>query len=798
MGVWKTALLTLIAVFALSGLAFGAIGATTLDETIGDANGDNLLEALPGDERVVRTDLGVAAVGGREGRRQSRVFFGQLTDKHVIDEESPARVEFLDRFGGPFTAAYRPQEGVSPLVVNEMVRQMKAAKSTVDGRGLDVVMTTGDNSDNAQQNEARWFIDLLDGVSIDPDSGVPTAACKHTGNGRYDGVRGGGQYYEPDSSTGEDGPGYSPNDAQNPRSSSVRDFPNLLEAENLPFPATGLGVPWYGIFGNHDALVQGNQGRNPALDAVAMGCLKATSPSPAAAAGIAELAVGGFTDAELGPAMKLVTDDLASRKAGDAGTRVVPPDSKRHLLTKAEYIQEHLAPDRQTDGHGFGKENVASGQGNYALTPKPGVRFLVLDSINETGGPNGNIDDEQFRWLHRQILEAESRRELVMVFAHHSLRTMNQSPVSGFTAGDQGGTIDPDPHYGLGSGSSTAPCKSADPQTEPGRQETLRCLFLRHRGVIGFVNGHEHNDRVDPFPRRADEGFTDGGGFWELNTASHIDWPQQSRLIDLFDNRDGTLSIFGTILDHAGPARPDPGQPLPTNRDLRQDEVTNLASISRELAFNDPDADNGKDNTPDKRGTAKDRNVELLVKDPYASSGTAESGGSTGGGAEPSPNATDQGAGPGAGTVLGAGAPCLPSALTVGRRGIGRVRLGQRAADAIRVAGASPRRGRRTLSWCVRGGGRLSVVLDGRGRVRLVASTAPGHEARGVGQGSSRRWLQRRYPRLRRQGGLAVVRRPAPLVFGQGRRRVRYVAIADRRLARSPRGLRAALGRAGL
>jgi hypothetical protein len=52
------------------------------------------------------------------------------------------------------------------------------------------------------------------------------------------------------------------------------------------------------------------------------------------------------------------------------------------------------------------------------------------------------------------------------------------------------------------------------------------------------------------------------GGFWEINSASHVDAPQQFRLIELMDNGDGTLSLFGTVLDHASPvAPPRPGTP---------------------------------------------------------------------------------------------------------------------------------------------------------------------------------------------------------------------------------------------
>jgi len=45
-----------------------------------------------------------------------------------------------------------------------------------------------------------------------------------------------------------------------------------------------------------------------------------------------------------------------------------------------------------------------------------------------------------------------------------------------------------------------------------------------------------------------------------------------------------------------------------------------LASISRELAFNDPDADNGEDGHSDRRGERGERNVELLVRHPHARS----------------------------------------------------------------------------------------------------------------------------------------------------------------------------------
>ena len=42
------------------------------------------------------------------------------------------------------------------------------------------------------------------------------------------------------------------------------------------------------------------------------------------------------------------------------------------------------------------------------------------------------------------------------------------------------------------------------------------------------------------------------------------------------------------------------------------------ASIARELSYNDPQGENGRDGLADRRGTPADRNVELLIPNPYS------------------------------------------------------------------------------------------------------------------------------------------------------------------------------------
>ena len=623
----------LVAAFVLAAPVHAAT-TTTERRTIADLDGDNRLEPAPGDDHLLRDDLGEKTPDADPVELK---FFAQITDTHVVDEESPLRVEWLDKFGQPFVGAYRPQEGLSAHVLEAMVRQVRFTNSPVTGRPIDLVMTTGDNTDNTQCNETRWMIDLMDGdTAVNPDSGIesPTelsaeALCRpdapaeqytpgcdvQSNDSIYDGVRNSNEYYEPDSSTepgadNEDGAGYSPDQAENEREAqrrtALRDFPGLFETMNTPFQATGLqDLPWYGIFGNHDGLVQGNQPRNPALEGLAVGCTKVTGLSGSAPA------PSDFGD---------VPDALLTTAAeGDPSlTQTVPPDPRRRPLKKSEYIAEHFNTTGVPVGHGFTAENVETGMGNYSFSPNGDerLRFIVLDSISEHGLDDGNIDDTQFQWLHGELSDADSKKQLAVVFAHHSLRTMGQPPVSPFAPGDTGGNLSPNVHFGEGPRGSQepTPCATDDPAAPAYPTETVRCLFLRHRSVIAFVNGHEHASRITPYERHDGTGRAEGG-FWEINTASHIDWPQQARVIDIVDNQDGSLSIWATMVDHAGSADPGGAPARSDGQGQTGPPVQRLASISRELSFNEPDGGTGEDSS-DWRGGEQDRNVELVVRDP--------------------------------------------------------------------------------------------------------------------------------------------------------------------------------------
>jgi 3',5'-cyclic AMP phosphodiesterase CpdA len=219
--------------------------------------------------------------------------------------------------------------------------------------------------------------------------------------------------------------------------------------------------------------------------------------------------------------------------------------------------------------------------------------MIALNTVAEgdTINSNGNIDDPQFRWLARELDAAERRGELVIVFGHHPIRSLTNSALDE-NAGSCAQKAISGPGCDLDPRSSRPLHLGAD----------LQALLLAHPHVVAYVAGHTHKHRVTPFARPGGK-----GGFWGIETASEIDWPIQSRLLELMDNHDGTLSIFGTIIDHGGTlTTPPSGTPA-----AGFDRGT-LAAIGRELSYNDPQV--GVEAGAE--GRLEDRNVELLLPDP--------------------------------------------------------------------------------------------------------------------------------------------------------------------------------------
>ena len=146
---------------------------------------------------------------------------------------------------------------------------------------------------------------------------------------------------------------------------------------------------------------------------------------------------------------------------------------------------------------------------------------------------------------------------------------------------------------------------------------------------------------------------------------------------------------------------------------------------------------------------------------------------------------------------------CLARQSPIGARNIGRIRLGYSRARLLRRVPVRPARRRHVYRYCVEGrSGKVTAVFSKpsrRGRVELVTTTARGHGNRRVRVRSRAAAFRRAYPRRRRIGrGLYRAGPGSPRLIGLRRGRVRFIAVAGRRLLRDRAGLRVALRRAGL
>jgi metallophosphoesterase (TIGR03767 family) len=586
-------------------------GKTSLEQRIvgGSSQGRfRTLSSAPGEPYVVRQDgLGTAG-SGRESRRRSLIYFSQLTDFQLADEESPARVEFLDGDPtGTASAAFRPWEGLMPQTVNAAIHQVNGfagASPVAAGDGsrakMAMALTTGDSADNMSRDETQWVVKLLEGGRLDPNSGTSDPSkwdpfCQAMAAAgrldpaeapRYTGVQDENDYFE-----GSDPVFYDPNDPRGTRYGFWPRYPGLMDRAERPFQVEGLKVPSYVVFGNHDGLVQGNQAANGSFESVATGCVKLMAPIGDPRDLGSTLA--GMTPASLQAALSSDPEKVA----------LVPPDENRQFVSKDQYRALH-ATGRQKDAHGFGfvdpdELRASNGAASYySWSPKPGIRFIGLDTVSQGGvaGPSadGNVDDPQYRWLDAQLQAATGRHELIFIFTHHAPASLTANvpdeAAPPCTAKD-------------GHGHDVNPGCDLDPRSSQPihLEDDMVSLLHRYPHVVAWIAGHSHVNSVEPFKEPTGE-----GGFWSIRLAAEADWPQQSRLLDVMDNRDGTLSIFGTILDHAAPI----GAPAPGSEAGRMSD-DQLAALSRTFSFNDPSV-----GAPHGEGAPQDRNVELLVRDP--------------------------------------------------------------------------------------------------------------------------------------------------------------------------------------
>jgi 3',5'-cyclic AMP phosphodiesterase CpdA len=334
---------------------------STVETTLADRDRDGFLErGAPGEPLRER---GTRALPGR-----TLATFGQLTDTHVRDEESPARVPFLDRLGAPLDSTFRPHEAFSTQVLDAAVRALRRERP-------EAVVVTGDIVDSAQENELDAAVALLEGGPVRPDSGARG----------YDGVQAADNpdpfYFRPD------------NDA--PR------HPGALAGAQREFRAAGLGVPWYPAVGNHDLLVQGEVPATDAIEKVATGTQLVTG---------LDVDSLPYVDEDDAPS---VVDDLLTYGEAYGRSETVPADPARRHPAPAEIVQRLAGA--------AGVQPAGEDRLDYTFDLGAEARGIVLDTVDREGGSRGMVTSAQVNWLRGELARAGER--WVVVFAHNPLES---------------------------------------------------------------------------------------------------------------------------------------------------------------------------------------------------------------------------------------------------------------------------------------------------------------------------------------------------------------------------------------
>jgi metallophosphoesterase (TIGR03768 family) len=430
----------------------------------------------PGLDSVRRLDLMPAAYSGASANTAARLLrFFAITDIHITDVQSPAQA-IMFGYKGFLSSAYSGVMLYTHQVLDAAVQTINALHKE---EPIDFGISLGDTCNNTQYNELRWYIDVLDGKHIDPDSGVKGGA------------------------------------APGPRA----EFLDAYEPAGLD-----SSISWYQTRGNHDHFFTGflrvddylretyvgdeilNLGNiftdplGPDSRGFYMGCLDGRTPN------------GDIFG--LGPVADFTTPP-----------KVLAADPDRRSLSKSEWMSEFFTTSSSPKGHGFDESNVEAGFACYTFEPKADVpiRVLVLDDTQRDDEPydngygHGSLDQQRYDWLVGELESGQADDKLMIIAAH--------IPIGVEAAGSP-----------MGWGS--AACLS---------EEELIAKLHTYPNLILWMAGHRHRNIVTALT--SPDGDRPELGFWEIETSSLRDFPQQFRTFEIVRNSDNTVSILTTDVD---------------------------------------------------------------------------------------------------------------------------------------------------------------------------------------------------------------------------------------------------------
>ena len=457
----------------------------------------------------------------KPARHRQLAHFFAMTDIHITDKEAPNQLIYIQqadaRFGAPVTSIYSPVMLYTPHVLDAAIQTINALHQKTP---FDFGISLGDTCNNTQYNELRWYLDIIDGKVITPSSGAHLGA-------------------------------------------------DCIDYQK-PFQAAGLdkSIPWYQVLGNHDHFYIGSI----AVDAdPTLGIRDAYVGNKVWAIGDLlrpnQNYVGHhfpcmfdstFNLTELPQSyMGVIDGSTPTGTIKHAGPRdaISPPpmvtaDPHRRSLLRTEWIAEFFETQTLPVGHGFGLVDPAMGEGFacYSFAPKADIplKIIVLDDTqSETDGSrdihgHGVLDEARWNWLKAELETGQRDHQLMIVAAHVPIA------VSGYGSELEWWDSGSDPN---------ATEQNAVTLTE------LVATLQKAPNLLMWIAGHRHLNTIKGFPS-PDRINAPEKGFWQVETSSLRDFPQQFRTFEIYLNSDYTVSIVATNVD---PAVAD-GTPAATSR----------------------------------------------------------------------------------------------------------------------------------------------------------------------------------------------------------------------------------------
>ncbi|MCC5968685.1 MAG: TIGR03768 family metallophosphoesterase [Pararhodobacter sp.] len=464
---------------------------------------------LPVMERLDLMPAGYVRPDNLEKERLLRFF--SFADVHITDKEAPNQLilfQQIDPVSHRNTSIYSP---VMPYTTQVLDVAVQTVNDLHRRDPFDFGITLGDACNDPMYNATRWFIDVLDGKVITPSSGA------HVGADSID--------YQ------------------------------------MPFQAAGLDsdIPWYMVLGNHDHFFIGSF----PLDAEpSLGLRESYTADSVWAAGspirmedfssfppvfdyrnlradplfYPGVLNGTTTNGDI--VLAGSTDDLAF---GGQAPRVVP-DPDRRPLVPSEWMDEFFNTTSHPVGHGFNLIDRDTGNPEdaafacYSFVPKAEIplKIIVLDVTQSSDDGSfdihghGYLDSRRLEWLQAELDSGQANNQLMIIAAHIPIGV---SPIG-----------------------SHLEWWAGDENTKPGYEnavdlEELVAILQGAPNLLMWLAGHRHFNVVKAFPS-ADTSRPEQG-FWQVETSSLRDFPQQFRSYEVYLNSDYTVSIEAVNVDVA-------------------------------------------------------------------------------------------------------------------------------------------------------------------------------------------------------------------------------------------------------